>query len=99
MRVICALNARQVRVNLVPEFARLLQMTHTRAHARQMRVICASYARQVRVNIVPESARHLQMTRTRQMRVICAAGTRECCAGIRASFTNDAYANSVRGYA
>ena len=36
MRVKCALNARQVRVNLVPESARHLQMTRT----PQMRVIC-----------------------------------------------------------
>ena len=36
VRVICAWNARQVRVNLVPESARHLQMTRT----RQMRVIC-----------------------------------------------------------
>ena len=61
-----------------------------------MRVICASNARQVRVNLVPESARHLQMTRTRQMRVICAARARESCAGIRACFTNDAYASNAR---
>ena len=62
--------------------------------AKKTKIGCASYARQVRVNLVLESARHLQITRTRQMRVICAASTRESCAGIRASFTNDAYANT-----
>merc|ERR1711954_397607 len=64
--------------------------------ARHMRVECASNARQVRVNLVPESTRHLQMTRTRQMRVKCASSARESCAGIRASFTNDAYASNAR---
>ena len=62
----------------------------------KVRVICAWNARQVRVNLVPESARHLQMTRTRQMRVKCASSARESCAGIRASFTNDAYASNAR---
>ena len=64
--------------------------------ARHVRVICALNACQVRVNLVLESAHHIQMTRTRQMRVICAASTRESCAGIRASFTNDAYASNAR---
>merc|ERR1711989_115662 len=36
------------------------------------------------------------MTRTREMRVKCASSARESCAGIRASFTNDAYASNAR---
>ena len=42
MHVKCASNARKVRVNLVPESARHLQMTRT----RQMRVICAASVRE-----------------------------------------------------
>ena len=91
----CASYARQMRI----KYAWILCRNPRVIYKWRVRVKCASYARQGRVNLVPESARVLQMTRTRQMRVICAAGTRECCAGIRASFTNDAYANSARGYA
>ena len=36
------------------------------------------------------------MTRTRQIRAKCASSARESCAGIRASFTNDAYASKAR---
>ena len=32
----------------------------------------------------------------RHMRVKCASGARESCAGIRASFTNHAYASNAR---
>ena len=42
MRAMCAPSARRVRVNLVPESKRQLQMAHT----RQVCVICASSARE-----------------------------------------------------
>ena len=59
MRVICASNVRQVRVNPVPKSGHTLQMMHT----------YTSNAHQVGMNLVPESARHLQITPMQKLRV------------------------------